>query len=140
MLFPTVAFAIFFTVVLALNWLLMPRPVVWRLFIIGASWAFYGWWDARFVALLAGSTLGNYLFGIAIWRSLRPSLESGTLSGAGEENPRSSPLKSPNLVADLAALPAARQQRLSQSWRLFRVHSLHSDHSDESATALMPHL
>ena len=77
MLFPTVAFAIFFVVVLCISWLLMPRPVVWRLFIIGASWFFYGWWDARFVALLAGSTLGNYFFGVAVWRSLRPTVDAG---------------------------------------------------------------
>jgi len=28
---------------------------------LGASWFFYGWWDVRFVALLAGSTLVNQL-------------------------------------------------------------------------------
>ena len=94
MLFPTVTFAIFFVVVLCINWLLMPRPVAWRLFIIGASWFFYGWWDERFVALLAASTIGNYLFGVAIWRSLRPTLESGTIE-AVDASPRERGAESP---------------------------------------------
>ena len=59
MLFPTVAFAVFFAIVLSANWILARRPVAWRLFMLAASWFFYGWWDARFVALLAGSTLVN---------------------------------------------------------------------------------
>lgn len=59
MLFPTIAFAVFFAIVLTANWALVRRPVTWRLFMLGASWFFYGWWDVRFVALLAGSTLVN---------------------------------------------------------------------------------
>jgi D-alanyl-lipoteichoic acid acyltransferase DltB (MBOAT superfamily) len=31
-----------------------------------ASIAFYGWWNPRFVLLLAGSIAGNYAFGNAI--------------------------------------------------------------------------
>jgi D-alanyl-lipoteichoic acid acyltransferase DltB (MBOAT superfamily) len=70
MLFPTVDFAVFFTVVLGLSWLLRGRYVLWRLFVIAASWTFYGWWDARFVLLLAASTAGNYAFGRLIDRTL----------------------------------------------------------------------
>ena len=40
MLFPTVQFAIFFTVVLALSWALMPRQALWKPFILVASFAF----------------------------------------------------------------------------------------------------
>ena len=64
MLFPTVAFAVFFAVVLTANWLLARRPVGWRLFMLAASWFFYGWWDARFVALLAASTVANQLLAL----------------------------------------------------------------------------
>ena len=42
-----------------LSWLTMPNPQRWRLFIIGASYVFYGWWDPRYVLLLGGSTLVN---------------------------------------------------------------------------------
>jgi D-alanyl-lipoteichoic acid acyltransferase DltB (MBOAT superfamily) len=53
-LFPTVDFAIFFTLVFVGHWLLAPAPRWWRWFMIAASYVFYGWWDWRFVPLLAG--------------------------------------------------------------------------------------
>jgi len=54
MLFPTTDFAIFFSLVFLGHWLLNPRPTPWKLFMIGASYVFYAWWDWRFVLLLAG--------------------------------------------------------------------------------------
>ena len=47
MLFPTVAFAVFFAIVLTVGWSLARRPVAWRLFMLAASWFFYGCWDYR---------------------------------------------------------------------------------------------
>jgi D-alanyl-lipoteichoic acid acyltransferase DltB (MBOAT superfamily) len=67
MLFPTVNFALFFVPVLAISWWLRPRERAWRLFIIAASWFFYAAWDARFVLLIAASTIGNYLAGRLIF-------------------------------------------------------------------------
>ena len=61
MLFPTVAFALFFCVAFLANWLLRPRPTAWRVAMIGLSFFFYGYWDERFVALLAGSIVINHL-------------------------------------------------------------------------------
>ena len=69
MLFPTIRFALFFAVVLPASWLLMPFRVRWRVFMVGASWFFYGAWDWRFVALLAGSTVVNQLAATLIDRS-----------------------------------------------------------------------
>jgi alginate O-acetyltransferase complex protein AlgI len=69
MLFPTVTFAVFFAIVLPLNWLLLPRGRVWSVFIIVASYVFYGWWDPRFVFLLAGMTLWNQLMAVVIDRA-----------------------------------------------------------------------
>ena len=69
MLFPTVRFAIFFAVVMPASWLLMHRRVGWRVFILGASYVFYGSWDWRFAFLLAGSTLANQLFAKLIHRT-----------------------------------------------------------------------
>ena len=60
-LFPTMTFAIFFVVVLGVSWRLSDRPLQWRLFVLAASYVFYGWWDARFCLLLAGSTIANHL-------------------------------------------------------------------------------
>ena len=54
MLFPTVDFAIFFALVFLGHWLLNPKPLPWKLFMIGASYVFYAWWDVHFVWLLAG--------------------------------------------------------------------------------------
>lgn len=59
MLFPTIQFAAFFVVVLTASWLLMPRPARWKLFMLVASYVFYGAWDWRFMSLLAGSTVVN---------------------------------------------------------------------------------
>ncbi|MGD1010988.1 MAG: MBOAT family protein [Acidimicrobiales bacterium] len=57
MLFPTIDFAIFFGIVFVGNWLLAPSPKAWRVFILISSYVFYGWWDWRFVFLLAVSTV-----------------------------------------------------------------------------------
>jgi alginate O-acetyltransferase complex protein AlgI len=59
MLFPTVQFAIFFPIVLALSWALMSRPQAWKPFIIAASYVFYAAASWRFCLLLAGVTIGN---------------------------------------------------------------------------------
>ena len=59
MLFPTVQFAIFFPVVLALSWALMSRPRLWKPFIVAASYVFYAEASWRFCLLLAGVTIGN---------------------------------------------------------------------------------
>ncbi len=61
MLFPTIEFAIFFPVVLALSWPLMPRQPLWKPFIVVASYVFYAAADPRFCLLLGGITLGNQL-------------------------------------------------------------------------------
>ena len=53
MLFPTTDFALFFCLVFVGHWVLNHRPVAWKLFMIGASYVFYSWWDWRFVVLLA---------------------------------------------------------------------------------------
>jgi alginate O-acetyltransferase complex protein AlgI len=68
-LFPTATFAIFLMVVLPLSWLLMPHVHRWRPFMIVASFVFYGWWDWRFVLLLAGSIVWNQLMAVRIHRA-----------------------------------------------------------------------
>ncbi len=71
MLFPTPEFAIFFSLVFVTSWLLRPRPVAWRVFLLLASYLFYAWWDPRFTLLLLGSTLVNQAAASAIHRSRR---------------------------------------------------------------------
>jgi len=52
MLFPTVEYAVFFLVVLAAAWALESRPHAHKLFLLGASYVFYGFWSWRYVPLL----------------------------------------------------------------------------------------
>jgi len=68
MLFPTIDFAIFLCLVFLGHWLLNPRPLPWKLFMIGASYVFYAWWDWHFVWLLAGVSAMAQVGGIAVAR------------------------------------------------------------------------
>ena len=67
MLFPTLTFAVFFVFVYPVYWFLRERGWTWgwKLFILGASYVFYGYWDWRFVSLIVMSTLVNQW--LAIW-------------------------------------------------------------------------
>ena len=68
MLFPTITFAVFFLLVFVGSWLLMPRPGLWKPFMLGVSLLFYGWWEWRFVLLLALSAVVNQGFALLIER------------------------------------------------------------------------
>ena len=69
MIFPTVEFAIFFPLMLGLSWLLMPRPRIWKPFVLAASYAFYGAAGWKFCLLLGAVTLGNQLAAKLIHRA-----------------------------------------------------------------------
>ncbi|MDY2930677.1 MAG: MBOAT family O-acyltransferase [Muribaculaceae bacterium] len=66
MLFNSLEFLFFLPIVFALYWLCAGRANLRNLVIVIASYAFYGWWDYRFLALLALSTASSYASGIAI--------------------------------------------------------------------------
>jgi D-alanyl-lipoteichoic acid acyltransferase DltB (MBOAT superfamily) len=70
LLFPTAQFAIFFPLVLAMSWALMPRPRMWKPFIIIASYIFYAAASPKFCLLLAGVTLGNQAAAVLLDRSM----------------------------------------------------------------------
>jgi hypothetical protein len=69
MIFPTVEFAVFFALVLVTSWILMPRRAAWKLFILAASYTFYGFSDYRWCLLLLGSTVFNQLMAELIHRA-----------------------------------------------------------------------
>jgi len=69
MIFTTVDFALFFLVVFGLCWALRDKVTVWKWVMLGASWFFYGYWDWRFVGLLAGSSVLNHLAACGMERS-----------------------------------------------------------------------
>src|SRR3546814_8023256 len=69
-LFPTVAFAVFFVVAFTVSWLLRPTYRAWLWVMTALSLVFYGWTDERFVLLLVGPVIVNWVLGEAVWRSL----------------------------------------------------------------------
>ncbi|MGH2897968.1 MAG: MBOAT family O-acyltransferase, partial [Solirubrobacteraceae bacterium] len=69
MVFPTVQFAVFFPIVLALSWALMRRQKVWKPFVLTASYVFYSAANPLFCVMIAAVTLGNQGFAQLIHRS-----------------------------------------------------------------------
>jgi D-alanyl-lipoteichoic acid acyltransferase DltB (MBOAT superfamily) len=64
MLFNSIDFAIFLPVVFFIYWFLLHKQHNWQnLFMVAASYVFYGWWDWRFLSLILFSTLIDYLCG-----------------------------------------------------------------------------
>jgi D-alanyl-lipoteichoic acid acyltransferase DltB (MBOAT superfamily) len=62
-LFNTLQFAWFFLAVFVISWLLVGRPTLRRLFLLAASYYFYGSWDWRFLGLLVLSTVIDFVVG-----------------------------------------------------------------------------
>ena len=60
MLFPTLAFAVFFLFVYLVSWSLDRENGRRKLFLLLASWFFYAQWDWRFVGLLIVSAVLNW--------------------------------------------------------------------------------
>ena len=60
MLFPTLTFGLFFLAVFTGAWALRGDNEWRKIFLLVASWIFYGWWDARFVVLLIASAMLNW--------------------------------------------------------------------------------
>jgi D-alanyl-lipoteichoic acid acyltransferase DltB (MBOAT superfamily) len=69
MLFPTLDFALFFFAIFAFGWALRRHAEPRKLLLLAASYFFYGFWDWRFLALLAGSSTLNYLAGLMLART-----------------------------------------------------------------------
>jgi D-alanyl-lipoteichoic acid acyltransferase DltB (MBOAT superfamily) len=67
MVFPTLTFALFFSGIVVISWLLMPMPKYWKPFIILASLTFYGFADYRFVALLIFMVVINQFAAMRIY-------------------------------------------------------------------------
>lgn len=69
MSFTSLSFLIFLPIVLGLYWLLRRRLLWQNGLVVVASYLFYGWWDWRFLGLIALTSLCSYLSGIAIERT-----------------------------------------------------------------------
>lgn len=70
MLFNSFEFLAFLPTVFILYWFIFNRNIlVQNLFLLIASYIFYGWWDSRFLLLIALSTIIDYTIGLLIYRT-----------------------------------------------------------------------
>ncbi len=68
MLFNSFEFLIFLPIAFMLYWFVF-KPLRWQnLFIVAASYTFYGWWDWRFLLLIAFTTLCSFAGGLLLER------------------------------------------------------------------------
>ncbi|KAA6315083.1 Peptidoglycan O-acetyltransferase [termite gut metagenome] len=66
MLFNSLEFLLFLPVVFSLYWFVFKRLNRQNLFVVAASYFFYGWWDWRFLILIAFTSLCSYYSGILL--------------------------------------------------------------------------
>ncbi|WP_057938550.1 MBOAT family O-acyltransferase [Algoriphagus resistens] len=80
MLFNSLDFAVFLPTVFILYWFVFKNSLRSQNFlIVAASYLFYGWWDWRFLALIAFSTLVDYIVGIQLDKVENPFRRKGLL-------------------------------------------------------------
>jgi alginate O-acetyltransferase complex protein AlgI len=67
MLFNSIEFAIFFPVVFGVYWFVLGKNIkMQNIWLLLASYFFYGWWDWRFLLLLISITTFNFFIGLII--------------------------------------------------------------------------
>lgn len=72
MLFNSLSFLVFLPVVFTLYWSLFSRKLKWRnFFLLTISYVFYGWWDWRYLFLIAGCSFVNWVAALQIRRSVK---------------------------------------------------------------------
>lgn len=76
MLFNSIEYIFFLPIAFAIYWLLGKRLKLQNAFVVIASFVFYGWWDWRFLLLIAFTSLCSYASGLLIERSRKSKVES----------------------------------------------------------------
>lgn len=69
MVFNSIQFALFLPIVFAIYWLLRKNLRLQNLFVVLASYVFYGWWDWRFLILIAFTSFCSWGSGLLIHRT-----------------------------------------------------------------------
>jgi alginate O-acetyltransferase complex protein AlgI len=100
MLFNSTVFFLFFAAFFALYWRLGARLRAQNILVLGASLFFYGWWDERFLLLIAASTAVDFVAGL----------------GAAGERLRAADLRRAGLYLGAVAV-AATLPTFAESWR-----------------------
>lgn len=73
MLFNSPIFGLFFLTVFLIYWFPLGKSLKGQnVFLLVSSYVFYGWWDWRFLILIAFTSLTSYLSGLLIERRWRP--------------------------------------------------------------------
>jgi D-alanyl-lipoteichoic acid acyltransferase DltB (MBOAT superfamily) len=71
MLFNSLDFAVFFSIVFVLYWFCTAKNLkLQNLLIVVSSYVFYGWWDWRFLSLIFLSTLEDYFVALKISKTI----------------------------------------------------------------------
>jgi len=69
-LFNTIDFAIFLPIVFFIYWFILKNTVKGQnAILLVASYVFYGWWDWKFLFLIAASSIVDYVIGLALAKS-----------------------------------------------------------------------
>ena len=77
MLFNSLEFLIFLPTVFLLYWFVF-RKLRWQnFFVVVASYVFYGWWNWKFLVLIAITTVCSFVSGILIERYCGRETDSG---------------------------------------------------------------
>jgi len=80
MLFHTLEFLYFFVIFFVLYWFIFKKSLkAQNILILVASYVFYGWWDWRFLSLIALSTVIDYLVGLHISKSTKKKKQMSLL-------------------------------------------------------------
>lgn len=67
MLFNSLDFAFFLPIVFLLYWFVFNYSLKWQnIFVVTASYIFYGWWDWRFILLMSFTTFASWISGLVI--------------------------------------------------------------------------
>lgn len=80
MLFNSLDFLIFLPIVFVLYWSIHTRNCsAQNVIVLAASYVFYGWWDWRFLSLIAFSTIADYVIGIKLHESANDKVRNRLL-------------------------------------------------------------
>ena len=80
MLFNSFEFILFLPIVFLLYWFVFRSRRIQNLFLVAASYVFYGWWDWRFLFLIAITSFCSYASGLLLEHYEEPKPHFNTLS------------------------------------------------------------
>ena len=69
MLFNSLDFAIFMPIVFMIYWVFSKNVKAQNIFLLAASYFFYGWWDWRYLSLVLVCSIVNYLAGLLLMKT-----------------------------------------------------------------------